>query len=178
MKILCFSDSHGRFDLPDIEMDALFLLGDIEYYELREIDKQFSCPKFGVLGNHDGMDYYNNTSIVNVQETIVEWNGLKIAGFGGCPRYNNRPYLQYYDEELHDFMHCLPSVDIFLAHSNPQWIPDNDETNPHRGFPSFTQYIHDKQPSYFLHGHIHDPYTKKINHTNVISVYPHYLLEI
>jgi len=177
MQLLFFSDSHGRFQLPDTEIDALFLLGDIDYYELRHIDKEINCPKFGVLGNHDGFDYFHGTSIVNLHKQLVSFQGMTLAGFQGCPVYKrNKSFGQHTEEEVSSFTATLPPVDIFISHANPQLTPSVDNENPHRGFLSFTEYIETKQPKIFAHGHLHESAIVPMGSTSLLSVYPHTLL--
>lgn len=178
MNILVISDSHGFLPTLTSSPDVVFLLGDIDYYELRKIDQLFTCPKFGVLGNHDGPDYFDGTSIQNVHEKVVEWNGYTIGGFGGCPRYNKRSFLQFHEQEAAAFVNNAPRVDFFLAHSNPQFEVNHDLSDAHRGFRCFSHYIYQKQPAYFFHGHIHEADSYEANETTIISVYPTHFLTI
>ena len=173
MRILTLSDLHGYVPIPEATPDLVILLGDIDYYQLQKIDEQFTCQKIGVLGNHDGLDFFQNTNILNLHRQTVEINGVTFAGFEGCPKYNRRTYLQYLEEETTDFMESCEKVDVFIAHSNPMLTFSMDLTDPHRGFASFTTYIEEKQPSYFIHGHIHEPSKTKLGNTNLICVYPH-----
>lgn len=172
MRILALSDTHGVIEIPEGNFDLVLLLGDIEYGELRKIDQMFSCPKVGVLGNHDAPDYFNGTSIINVHSQVLDILGLKIAGFEGVPRYNKRTYLQYEEIDAFLFTTSIPKVDIFIAHANPMWDTSVADNDPHRGFLAYADYIEQMQPKYFLHGHIHQEKKYKIENTNVISVYP------
>lgn len=177
MKILAFSDSHGWLkELPPVKPDLIFLLGDLDKKEVRLIDRSYSCPKFGVLGNHDSLFLYAETSVIDVHGRIVQHNGFAIAGFGGCPRYNTKSN-QYEEAEVQRFTESLPSVDFFIAHANPMLQPSNDHTDPHRGFHAFTQYIKQKTPKYFLHGHLHTDGTYFVGQTTVYSVYPYKIFE-
>lgn len=124
MRILALADTHGAIPIPQVEADLVLCLGDIDYYELRKIDQLYSCPKVGVLGNHDAPDFFESafqtTSIINVHQKVVNVSGITIAGFEGCPRYNQRTFLQYEEEDVVAFTHLLSKVDIFIAHSNPR----------------------------------------------------------
>lgn len=176
MKLLVLSDFHGVGVLPEENPDVVVLLGDIEYAEIRKIDARYTCPKIGVLGNHDGPDYLVGTNIINLHERTVEIGGLTFAGFEGCPRYNRRNYLQYWEDEVASFTDALPTVDVFIAHSNPAVDTVYDETDPHRGFRAFTTYIQEKKPTYFIHGHVHTDKQYTMGETSVLSVYPHAVL--
>lgn len=174
MKALIFSDLHGYYAsrLPKVDPDIIFLLGDISWSEVRNIDSMYSCPKFGVLGNHDQIDLYDGTSIIDMHQKIVVFNGLKIAGFGGCPIYNSRGYGQYREVDVSRFVDSMESsVDIFIAHSNPQFSPNLDSKDSHRGFSAFSRLISKNKLSYFLHGHLHENTTHIISNTSVICVH-------
>lgn len=178
MKILIITDTHGGSELPEITPDLILLLGDVDFYEIRKIDKKYNCPKLGVLGNHDAPDYFDETDVINLHKKVVDIKGIKIAGFEGCPKYNKRKYLQYTEEEVGEFTKDLEGVDIFMAHANPKLEPNLDETNAHRGFEEFTNYIKEKQPTYFIHGHNHRVKEEKIDKTNVLSLYRFHILDI
>lgn len=178
MKILCLSDFHGAGSVPDEQPDLVILLGDIDYYEIRKIDAAYDCPKVGVLGNHDGPDYFEGTNVINLHQEVMEINGVTFAGFEGCPRYNKRGFLQYWEDEVQDFMDSLKKVDVFIAHSNPAYIEIEDTTDPHRGFMAFTNYMKTKCPHLFVHGHIHEQKQYTVGDTTVYSVYPHVVITI
>ena len=97
MKLLVLSDFHGAGTMPEATPDLVILLGDIDYYEIRKIDEKYTCPKLGILGNHDGPDYFEGTNVVNLHKQVVEVSGLTFAGFEGCPRYNTRGYSAVYN---------------------------------------------------------------------------------
>ena len=182
MKILVISDSHGSYEKIKGELtesvDALVVLGDIDYYELRKMDQDFSCPKFGVLGNHDSVDYFEGTSIVSVHREIIEFGDKKIAGFGGCPRYNRRMFGQYHEEDVKLFTKSISEIDLFIAHSNPMLEPSWDESDPHRGFMAFTDMMKEADVAHFVHGHIHQQKEYMLNKTHVYSVYPYKMIII
>ncbi|WP_088362663.1 metallophosphoesterase family protein [Bacillus cereus] len=177
MLIYVFSDFQGVKEIPDGNPDLVILLGDIYYRDAMEIDEKYPCPKIGVYGNHDFINEWKDTSIRIIHEEVFEFEGITFAGFGGCPRYNRKPN-QYTEEQTQLFMNNLEKVDVFIAHSNPVYdkaIPDWD---PHRGFKSFNKYIETKHPKYFLHGHIHEPFTRNVNGTQIYSVFPFVSLSI
>lgn len=172
VNILILSDLHNQKEFPLVEeIDLLLLLGDIPWQTVAKIDEAYDCQKFGVLGNHDRWDTYRNTNIQNIHAVVVEWNGLKIAGFGGAPRYNWKEDGQYEEDECALFMHSLEKVDLFLAHSNPAFQSTNGNREGHRGFESFGRYIKEKQPKLFFHGHLHERYEKQYKETVIHSVY-------
>lgn len=171
MLIYVFSDFQGVKEIPDGNPDLVILLGDIYFRDVMEIDQKYSCPKIGVYGNHDVVNEWSNTSIKLIHEEIFEFEGITFAGFGGCPRYNRKPN-QYTEEQTQSFMENLEKVDVFIAHSNPVYDPTIADWDPHRGFKSFNKYIETKQPKYFMHAHIHEPFIHNVNGTQIYSVFP------
>jgi Icc-related predicted phosphoesterase len=158
MNFIIYSDIQGiELELPNIEPDFVLLLGDIEWRDVKRIDNHFKCPKLGVLGNHDRIDTFGNTSIIDMHEKVLEIYGIKFAGFGGSPVYNHKPGSPQYDEgDAASFVKKVDNVDIFLAHSNPAFEHNMDKTDAHRGFASFTELIERTKTPYFLHGHLHE----------------------
>ena len=171
--ILAIADVHANpLDLPDWEPDLILLLGDIPCPMIKKLDQFFHCPKLGVLGNHDGADDLEGTSILNVHARRVELAGLRVAGFGGAPRYSAKPHGQYTEDEAHAFVDDLGYVDVFLAHANPQWVSDVSQDDvAHAGFQAFASYINQAQPAHFFHGHLHERYDKQVRGTTVHAVY-------
>ena len=170
--ILAVADLHSRHvEIPNNHPDVVLLLGDISFQTVETLDKLFSCPKLGVLGNHDGPDYLQGTSILNVHAQVVEVEGIRFAGFSGAPRYNAKPHGQYTEDEARAFVDGLGYVDVFLAHANPQWVSDVSQGVAHAGFQAFASYINRAQPAHFFHGHLHERYQKQVRGTTVHSVY-------
>ncbi|WP_067929494.1 metallophosphoesterase family protein [Alicyclobacillus shizuokensis] len=171
--LLVLSDLHGDpFRLPtDVRPDLILLLGDIPYYAVQDVDRQWDCPKVGVMGNHDGIDTFEGTRVVDVHAKTIDIDGLRIAGFGGAPRYNAKRYGQYEEEEARAFIDQLEPVDIFIAHSNPKWTDEPVQYRAHAGFRSFAKYIERAQPAHFFHGHEHVLEEKRIGSTKLHAVY-------
>jgi len=174
INVLAFADVHGNHvDTPDCEPDVVLFLGDIPYFVVQDLDKRYRCPKLGVLGNHDGTDYLEGTSVVNLHAKTVNIGGVTFAGFGGSPRYSGKPHGQYTEDEAGRFVDRLDYVDVFIAHSNPRRAdrPDLLKHPPHAGFTCFTDYIKRVQPQYFFHGHIHEQEAYQLGATTLHSVY-------
>lgn len=173
LSILVFADIHGYLDqLPECEPDIILLLGDVSRQDVQKIDRQYRCPKLGVLGNHDKHYYFDETNVINLHTKSTTINGITFAGFGGSPRYSDKPYGQYTEDEARAFMDRLGYVDVFIAHSNPRREdrPDLLRHPPHAGFACFTEYIRRVQPGHVFHGHIHEREVYDIGATTVHSM--------
>lgn len=178
MKILFLSDLHTtNFKYPTTDVDLVVLMGDIPWEEVKRIDELFTCEKIGILGNHDRLDTFDGLNITNIHDNVYTFNDFTFAGFGGCPYYNGRDG-QYTEDDVRYLTDNIGKVDFFIAHSNPKYGNLEDKRVSHQGFQAFNDYIHEKKPQYFLHGHIHKSFELKIEETNVVSVYPYFLLTI
>jgi Icc-related predicted phosphoesterase len=171
MLVYVFSDFQGAKEVPDGYPDLVILLGDIYHTDAKEIDDKYSCPKIGVYGNHDAETEWAKLNIKIIHKDTFVFNGITFAGFSGSPRYNRKPN-QFDEQECYEFMSTLEQVDVFIAHSNPVYTVSSYMVDPHRGFDSFNYYIREKKPKYFLHGHLHDPFIKKMGNTEIHCVYP------
>lgn len=173
LKVLIYTDIHSsELELMEDEYDAIFLLGDIDWRDVKRIDAHYQCPKFGVLGNHDKMDTFIGTSVIDMHQNIEEFKGFTLAGFSGSPRYNGKERAaQFEEEEVATFVDCLKQVDIFLAHSNPSFSYSSDKTDGHRGFVAYGDLIAENRVKYFLHGHLHLDGLEVHGNTEICSVY-------
>jgi predicted phosphodiesterase len=171
--LLVISDLHGDpFRLPtEVRPDMILLLGDTPHSAVQDVDRQWDCPKLGVLGNHDGIDTFEGTRVVDVHAKTVDVDGIRIAGFGGAPRYNAKRYGQYEEEEAKAFMDQLEPVDIFIAHSNPRWTDEPVKYKAHAGFRCFAEYIERAHPTHFFHGHLHRLEDKNVDGTQIHTVF-------
>ena len=173
MKILVYADLHNKKPtFPDVQPDVVFLLGDIHWQYIKEIDEHYDCKKFGVLGNHDGLDYFNHTTVVNLHGKSEVFEGVTIAGFGGSPKYNDKQNsAQYTDMEADEFIRNIGEVDIFISHSNPAVEGFRSLTDGHRGFLSLKNLMDEESVKYLFHGHIHENKEYVYKKTGVVVTY-------
>lgn len=176
MNLLILSDLHGCFSLPNEQPDVVFLLGDNTPWDIRHIIKQYNCPIFGVLGNHDFPNDYEELPITNVHGTVTSWNGFTIAGWGGCPSVDSKR-MHYSEKETSTFLSTLPQVDFFLSHSNPASFTIHSLPS-HQGFHAFDHYMKETSPIHWFHGHLHYSATYTLHDTIVHSVYPSLFLSL
>ncbi|WP_034302601.1 metallophosphoesterase family protein [Bacillus cihuensis] len=179
MRILAFADTRTSLQLPDENPDLVLLLGDIPSIMVSRIDRKYNCKKFGVLGNHCHPEVFAGTNVQDIHNIIVTHCGLTLAGFEGSPKYKDRPFGHHSEEEAELFIATVGNkhIDILITHSNPAY-GDMELDYAHRGYQAFSQLILKEQISHFFHGHLHDPFNKKIGKTTIHSVYPYLSLEI
>ena len=161
-----------------------------------------NVPVFYVHGNHDGL--YREVApegCVCIEDRIVQYKGLRIAGLGGCMQYNGGEH-QYTEEEMH--RRCVKlgrkiqhqyildrlnrreakrSIDIFVTHASLRGIQDAEDLT-HHGFESFRMFLDRWHPAYMLHGHVHANYScgaekiSRYGETQIINTYETFLLEV
>ena len=196
MKILAISDeacpalwdyyTPGR--LADYQL--IISCGDLKPEYLSFLVTMARCPVLYVPGNHDGIyEKRPPEGCDNIDGRVVEYNGLRILGLGGCRKYHPGPH-QYTDREMRNRILRLRwpirkagGVDILVTHSPAEGLGD-DEDVAHWGFPSLRTFLDKYQPSYHIHGHVHMTYTTNrvremdYNGTTIINAYERYTLEI
>lgn len=196
MKILCLSDEEcpalwdyytpGKLKGYDLILSC----GDLKANYLSFIVTMARAPVLYIHGNHDtGYSRKPPEGCDCIEDQLIEYNGLRILGLGGCRRYRPGDH-QYTDKEMRKRIRKLrfklwwhKGVDIVIAHAAPFGIGDDSDV-AHRGFESFVELIEKYQPKYFLHGHIHMNYgkdiqrIKQLGNTQVINVYERYELDI
>ena len=174
--------------------------GDLPYEYLEFLVTAMNVPLLYVPGNHDpaydekipaacalGCDCLDGK--------VQSVKGLNIAGAGGSIRYKPGAPNQYTQSQMYSRLSAfvprllwyLPRhgriLDIFIAHSPPRGIHDDDDP-AHVGFSAFRDFIQTFKPRYFLHGHtmvyksnLVSPITQ-VGKTTVINVYPYRTIEI
>lgn len=124
----------------------------------------------------------------NVDDQILEINGVTLAGLGGSIRYEEGPN-QYTERQMARRARRLKwrlsvrrrKLDLLIAHSPPHELGD-DPVGPYRGFACLGRLVHDLQPSLLLHGHIHPDSVaesdRRLGGTRVVNVIPHRVIEL
>lgn len=179
MRILAISDQihpfihQARFpgNLPPF--DLVLAAGDLPGSYLEFIATKVTVPVVYVHGNHKeeyAQDYLGNLSppggVLPAHGRILEVAGLRIAGWGGAPRYNDRDFGQYSEAEAKTrFYSWLPilgprrlrqghAVDILLTHAPPPG-PHAGTDFAHRGSQALELFHKLYRPRLHVHGHVH-----------------------
>jgi hypothetical protein len=185
--------------------------GDLPFDYLGSLMNALDVPLVFVPGNHDpDVSGYRSSrggltlkaglparppwpdGAINADGRIVDVAGLRLAGLGGCRRYNAGPN-QYTDQQQARRAWALRSrawwrrrgdgreVDVLLTHAPPRGVGDRDDP-PHRGFRALPGLVAALRPTALLHGHVH-PYGApgrpgRLGRTAVRNVTGWHLLEI
>ena len=171
MRILAVSDEESK-SLWDYYVpgkldgyDLILSCGDLKASYLTFLVTMGRARLLYVHGNHDGS--YESAppeGCDDIDGHLVEYNGVRILGLGGCLRYHPGAH-QYTEREMERRIAPLRravkragGVDIVIAHTPPRGYGDLEDA-AHRGFESFVGLIEEWRPAYFLHGHTHLRYS-------------------
>src|SRR5450755_4316613 len=172
--------------------------GDLPAEYLGALMNALDLPLVFVPGNHDpDQSGYRVTRSgpVNADGRVVDVAGLRIAGLGGCLRYNDGPN-QYTERQQARRARALrrrarwrwPArrpggrrCDVLLTHAPPRDVGDGEDL-PHRGFGCYHGLVAALAPPVLLHGHVH-PYglaqpPRRLGGTSVRNVTGWHLLEL
>ncbi|GAB3481980.1 metallophosphoesterase family protein [Amycolatopsis cihanbeyliensis] len=184
--------------------------GDIPFDYLEFLACAVDRPLVFVPGNHDpdlsGFTRYGGLSMrdgfpaswpgpaggINADGRVVDVAGLRIAGLGGCVRYNEGPN-QWTQAQQARRARGLEraarrrarkdggAVDVLLAHSPPRHVGDREDP-PHHGFDCLHRTVRRLRPRWLLHGHIH-PHGEhlpahRLGGTEVRNVVGYHLLDL
>jgi len=196
LKILIVSDEEcpalWDYYVPGRLKDYNLILscGDLKSDYLQFLVTMARCPVLYVNGNHDAHYRQNPPEGCDcIDGGIVEYNGIRIMGLGGCLRYHPGPN-QFTENEMRRRIRRLSwrlrrmsGVDLVVTHAPPKGLGDGDDP-AHWGFQCFRELLEQYEPNYFLHGHVHLRYgmgmdrVRQFGSTTLINCCERYELEI
>lgn len=196
MRILAVSDVEAKKYYEHYQagalkgIDLILGCGDLRRQYLEFLVTMAGCPLLYVRGNHDDrFDSEPPEGCTCIDGEVVNVEGLRIAGLGGCHKYRDGLNMYTEGEMARRYMRIVPSImksggiDILLTHAPAYGLGDID-TIPHRGFHTFKRIMNRHKPAYMIHGHIHMTYGVNVervieyNETTIINAYESYVLEI
>ncbi|MCR5215346.1 MAG: metallophosphoesterase family protein [Lachnospiraceae bacterium] len=193
MKILTIADIESKslwdyFDPSKVEgVDLILSAGDLNPNYLSFLATFCKAPILYVHGNHD--ECYDTTppeGCTCIDDSIYEFQGVRIMGLGGSNRYKPGRYM--YNElqmkaralRLSHKAH-FKGVDIILAHSPIAGFHDMEDL-PHQGFETLGKLCEKYHPDLLIHGHVHMNYGRfpredDYKGTRVINAYEKYIFD-
>jgi uncharacterized protein len=170
------------------DVDLIVSCGDLHPEYLDFLVTNLDVPIFYIRGNHDG-DYRTSQydGLRNIHGKIVEYKGIRIAGFEGSLRYNYGP-VQYSERQMRRIFRRMRiqsifkgAPDLIVTHAPPAG-PHSGHDQCHGGFETFNLAMEVWHPSVLVHGHMHaydgaqEPYT--FDGTDVLNAYPYTQFQI
>ena len=196
MKILILSDVESKylwdyFEKEKLEgIDLILSCGDLKPQYLSFLASFTKAPVLYVRGNHD--DCYEidpPDGCICIEDSIYNFNGLRIMGLGGSIKYNNGKN-QYTQNQMKKRVKRMwfklmrnHGFDILLTHAPAAGFHEGDD-RAHKGFDVVSELIDRYHPKFFIHGHVHKDYSRnfvrqdQIGDTTVINGYERFTLEI
>ena len=196
MKILLIADEEAPYlwdyyqpgRLSDV--DLILSCGDLKQEYLEFLVTMAGKPLMYVHGNHDkGYVSFPPGGCDCLEDDLMVFQGLRIAGLGGCARYKPGPF-QYTEKEMENRVGKLEKkirkaggLDILITHAPPRGLGDAPD-NAHRGFEAFLPLMDRYHPRYLVHGHVHQSYghnlprQQQYGDTTVFNAVGWHILEI
>lgn len=195
MKILCLADVESKaywdfFKKEDFEgIDLIISCGDLKASYLSFLATMVPVPVLYVRGNHD--DSYKRKppeGCICIEDSIYEFQGIRIMGLGGSMRYKmgDNQFTEKEMEKRVDKMRFKlwrkKGIDILITHSPAKGLHD-DKDLCHQGFDIFNMLLEKYKPKYFVHGHVHMNYgsafTREdtLGDTKIINAYEKFVIE-
>lgn len=185
MKILAIADRPPRQKIKDIlssnMVDLIITLGDLDFFDIKELKDVDNIPKIGVYGNHCSGKYFDSLGIKNMHLQIFEFQGMTFGGFEGSLKYKDSNAIMYSQDEASRLLKDFSKVDIMIAHSPLYGVNDEVDDPTHTGLRALKDYVEKNQPKYFLHGHTYPANSEdvqKIGQTSIIYVYQDKIIEL
>jgi Icc-related predicted phosphoesterase len=114
----------------------------------------FSGPILFVPGNHDAIDPRVSELAVleveNIDQRVVEVDGLRIGGLGGALPAGGWPY-EWAESDAYRRLSLMGRVDVLLCHNPPK-----DTLALRYGSEAIATYIDEHQPRFCVFGHVHE----------------------
>jgi uncharacterized protein len=183
-------------------LDLVLVAGDLPGYYIEFIATRCTCPVVFVHGNHREekvKDYLGQMvdpgGAINAHGRVVQVGDVRIVGWGGCPKYNDRnDGGQYTGAQVKLGLGKLEwslwwekrrrkkAFDIFLTHAPPPGKHAGSD-HAHRGCKEIGEFLARHQPALMVHGHVHAYEGKKTEYTTpfgtrVVNCYGYTLLEL
>ena len=169
-------------------VDLIIACGDLKAEYLEFLVTMAGCPLLYIHGNHDEWPREPEGCIC-IDNDVVTYNGLRIAGLPGCYRYRDGKYM-FTERQMEGMVRRLKlpifrrrGVDILVTHAPARHLNDMDSV-AHRGFECFNTLLEHYRPMLYLHGHIHTNYGVNIprrtrkGDTLVINACEHCLIDL
>ena len=196
MKLLAVADEECKalwdYYTPD-KLEGVELIvgcGDLNRHYLEYLATVVPVPVFYVHGNHD--ENYDNQppeGALCIDDDVIEYHGLRIAGLGGACRYRTGAW-QFTEAEMKKRVNRLRGkierhrgLDVLVTHAPLHGYGDMNDL-AHRGFTVFRDLLDRYHPQLMLHGHIHMNYGANIQReyqygsTRIVNCYERVRLDV
>ena len=183
LKLLLISDTHGSLEydydfklfVKNNNYDLCILLGDINGSDLKTILRFIKVEDIiAIHGNNYPLELYNLFSINDIDNKVIDYNGVKISGISGSFGSRTNKYTFYSQYNNLKDMNTLASSDILITHDA------TFKNNSYRvGLIGIDYYLVKNKVNYHFHGHLHNSYENIYpNGTKEVCVYKYRIINI
>ena len=193
MKILALSDVESPYFIDYFDaskyadVDLILAAGDLKNHYLSYVVTLLNKPLFYVHGNHDNrLLNAPAEGCEAIDDKVVVFNGLRIAGLGGCMTYSGGP-LQFTESQMSrriikNALKYRKGIDILLTHAPAYGIGDGKDL-AHTGYRCFIDLMEKHKPKLMVHGHMHLNYgvkerEQKHCETRIVNAYDHVIITL
>lgn len=179
--------------LPGV--DLVLAAGDLPGSYLEFLASKLPVPVVYVHGNH-GNEYVTEgdhrvppRGVLSAHGRVVTAAGLRVAGWGGVPRYRQGGEGQYSPAQARWGLGRLAwqtrgegGVDVLLTHAPPTG-PHAGSDYAHRGCPELSDFMRRRPPRLVVHGHVHEYEGRKPDYVDpesgaqVVNAYGYRIIE-
>lgn len=191
MKILAISDTESTLIREHFnhemfkDVDLILAAGDLKADYLSYVVTCLNVPLLYVHGNHDARLVNDPPEgCICIDDKVLTFGGLKIAGIGGCMSYNEGPF-QFTEAQMRrrlikNTLKYRKGIDILLTHS-PAYKLGDGQDRAHIGFKCFVDLLDKHAPKLMVHGHQHLNYgnptrERQYKQTRIINAYEHIII--
>ena len=153
-------------------VEAVISAGDLKLEYLEFVATMLPVPVFYVPGNHDkSFTLHPPGGCTSVDGKVLTYNGLRIAGLGGCKSGNPDKVYELSEYQMAKRVKRLlrqskRNIDIFVSHAPVRGWGDGNDLY-HEGFTCFIDVLKNVNPMLHIFGHQHLSYG--INRENPIK---------
>lgn len=144
------------------KIDLIIGAGDLQPEYLSFVADAFHAPMRYVRGNHDYGPAWAHTERRYLPQpmpdaTVVEEDGLRLIGFSGSPKYNDRgtevSAAGMWARAILAWLRAWRSRPLMVVSHAPPRDVNDDKDLAHRGFTAFRWLAARLSPPLWLHGH-------------------------
>ena len=143
-------------------VDFIVGAGDLQPEYLLFVADAFGAPLHYIRGNHDVGSAWGHSEREHLPEPmpdgrIVEECGIRMLGFSGSPRYNERGMqvgsIGMWTKVLRAWSGAQRARPVLVVTHAPPRDVNDDQDRAHRGFTAFRWLADRLEPPLWLHGH-------------------------
>ena len=164
--VLIVADVHGAEgelarlldEYKGLPYEFIVSLGDLSVENIKylvKFAKTQNKPLYAIRGNHDTYKLEDiDDYIINIDEKVVKYKGLKFIGIEGSNYYND--YSTYKDDEALFNKDITEPIDVIFSHTKACTYADKDSYDARKGLVSINKIMANCGVRKHFYGHFHN----------------------